>query len=123
MKLLLTFCLLLCLFSQAFCQSEPTIEELRQEILSLKQETQEIQLHLARSHREFRTGTIFYGVGLGLLIAGAYRQAGNNNSIGLGLIGTGCVMVGGILHLDSHKHIGRAGISRTNTRRVGVKRN
>lgn len=114
----------LCTFSlmPAFCQTEPTIEELRQEILLLKQQTQEVQLHLSRSHREFRTGTIFYAVGIVLAVAAVSAEAGNNNGGGLFLLGTGCMLAGGILYIDSHKHIGRAGISRISTNRVGVRR-
>ncbi len=117
MKQILIF-LLLCFSMNAFGQSnanpdqtnaEPTIDELKREILQLKQDTQDIQLHLHRAHREFRTGTIFYAVGLGLTVLAAGSDEPNS---GLILLGTGFLAAGGVLHIDSHKHIGRAGYTR-----------
>jgi hypothetical protein len=125
MKLILACLFIFCVSLQAFCQSEPAdlgIEELRKEILSLKQETKEIQLHLNRSHREFKTGTLFYALGVGLTIAGSYAEANNGSGGNIFLVGTGCLLVGGILHIDSHKHIGRAGISRVQPNRVASPR-
>jgi hypothetical protein len=98
--------------ASAFCQStynatEPSVEELKREILQMKEEQRQTQLHLHKAHREFRTGTIFYAIGFGLaVIAGSNENA----SAGLVLLGSGFLITGGILHIDSHKHIGRAGL-------------
>ena len=125
MKLILAFLFIFCLSVQAFCQSEPTepsIEELRKEILSLKQETKEIQLHLNRSHREFKIGTLFYTLGIGLTIAGYYAELNNGSGDNFLLPGIGFLFLGGIFHIDSHKHIGRAGISRVQPNRIASPR-
>jgi hypothetical protein len=122
MKQILIF-LLLCFSINAFCQSnanpdqtgsQPTIEELKRDILQLQQDTQDLQLNLHKAHREFRTGTIFYAVGLGLTVLAA---GSDRPSDGLILIGTGFLIAGGVLHIDSHKYIGRAGYARMQYRR------
>jgi hypothetical protein len=83
------------------------MEELKREILQIKEETRQMQLNLHKAHREFRTGTIFYAIGIGLTVLLAGQE---NPSPGLVLIGSGFLITGGILHIDSHKHIGRAGL-------------
>jgi hypothetical protein len=114
MRLLFTLFFIVFCSAAAICQTDLStstpdlsMEELRREILRMKEESRQMQLHLRRSQKEFRTGTIFYAVGLGLTIL----AAGNEKpSPGLVLVATGCLITGGILHIDSHKHIGRAGL-------------
>ncbi len=113
MKLLFTLFFIAYCSVAGLCQSgftpttEPSMEDLRREVLNMKEDGRQMQLNLHRAHREFRTGTIFYTVGLGLaLLAGSNE----NTSPGLVLLGSGFLITGGILHIDSHKHIGRAGV-------------
>ena len=112
MKLIFTLFFIAYCSVAAFCQSdftvtsEPNMEELRREILQMKEESRQMQMHLHTAHREFRTGTIFYTVGLGLTVLAASNE---NTAPGLVLLGSGFLITGGILHIDSHKHIGRAG--------------
>lgn len=112
MKLIFTLFIIAFCTASGFCQSgftatpEPTMEELRRDILQMKEESRQMQMHLHKAHREFRTGTIFYAVGLGLTLLAAGNE---NTSPGLVLLGSGFLITGGVLHIDSHKHIGRAG--------------
>ena len=55
-------------------------------------------------HREFKTGTIFTALGFGIGLLGGFTE-----SSGIYITGGVGVMIGGILMIDSHKWIGRAG--------------
>ena len=71
-----------------------------------------IELNLGKSHEQFQVGTIFIATGL-LLSAGGIMSsvAGTTTDVPIFLYGIGSALslTGLIIHLDSHKHIGRAG--------------
>lgn len=94
----------------------PSVQQLRREILALRQQTEEIQFHLNKSQREFKVGTILYAVGFGLVIVGSSSAANNGGGAGLVTAGSLLFLSGIVLHIDSHKHIGRAGISQRRSR-------
>lgn len=66
-----------------------------------------INLQLERSHRQYRSGTVL--VIAGLALNGIAAMAGSNND-GRGFIagfGGLLALTGTIIHIDSHKYIGR----------------
>ena len=75
----------------------------------------ETKIYLMKSHKEFRTGTNF--VIAGLIFAGVeYLVQKDNSSINetnkhtsFGYFAAGCFLIGGILMIDSHRYIGKAG--------------
>lgn len=70
---------------------------------------QDMQYNLFRSHQEYRTGTVMI-VG-GLLAVAASVAAANADlpSKEIGYFGAAFLTVGCVIHIDSHKWIGRSG--------------
>jgi hypothetical protein len=77
------------------------------EIRKMQESIDRINLNLDKAHKQYRTGTVLIVVGLAL--NGAAVLAGNDND-GRGFIaGLGGIAIlgGGLVHIDSHKYIGR----------------
>jgi hypothetical protein len=70
---------------------------------------QDMQYNLYRSHQEYRTGTVVSILGLLAILASVEAKNSEMPLPELGYIGAGMVTVGGIIQIDSHKWIGRAG--------------
>lgn len=89
-------------------------DSLVQRILKLETDNKQIHDNLVRSHGEFRTGTAVFLVGV--VVTTASFALADSQTVGLngtmGMIGTVMMGLGGILQLDSHKYIGRAGTKR-----------
>lgn len=112
MKTIFWTLLALTFFVKAQGQQLPqSYDSLVQRILKLETSTAQLQVGLQKSHREFRTGTALMIVGTlitGLSFALTEKQTNNINT-GLAAVGGTLMVVGGIIQIDSHKHIGRAG--------------
>ena len=65
-----------------------------------------IELNLKRSHDAYRGGTIL--VLTGMLITGlSFAMDDAEMSGSVAFVGGGMMTIGGILHIDSHKYLGR----------------
>lgn len=76
------------------------------EIRKMQESIDRINLNLDKSHRQYRTGT--YLVAAGLAINGLAVLAGPDGGRGF-LTGFGSIflLAGTVVHIDSHKYIGR----------------
>lgn len=70
---------------------------------------QDMQYNLFRSHQEYRTGTVLSLIGLLAVTASIAAKDAEMPTKELTWIGGGMIAVGGIIQIDSHKWIGRAG--------------
>lgn len=110
---------LLCVLSLA---ASAQVDSLASRIQALEVENERIKGELWRSHEKFRLGAIVTGVGLGLVgfealtyeDAGDLETEGNNRTPVFALIGGGLMLVGSIIMVDSHRHIGLAGRTKKN---------
>lgn len=65
-----------------------------------------IELSLQRSHSQFSTGTVFFVAGL--MIAGVALAADDADiAQKMSILGSGMMVIGGVIHIDSHKYLGR----------------
>lgn len=99
-------------------------EELKERILKVEQTQEQIQVNLAKGHKEFSTGTFFLigGVATTVLATVLYNKGTRNqNSDEQGkirpspvllCIGGGMITAGTVIQIDSYKWIGRAGRKR-----------
>jgi|SanBayMetagenome_1026888.scaffolds.fasta_scaffold24768_1 hypothetical protein len=96
MKLLITLLLTLTMFSASAQWADTTAH----------QRIDHINLQLDKAHRQYRTGTFL--VTAGLVMNGLALIAGENGGGGF-LAGFGSLfLIGGtVVHIDSHKYIGR----------------
>lgn len=75
-------------------------------VVQLNERIDNINLNLDKSHKQFRTGT--YLVAAGLAVNGLALIAGQNGGGGfLAGFGSLFLMAGTVVHIDSHKYIGR----------------
>jgi len=84
---------------------------------TLEYELQLIKYHLLQSHKEFKTGTILFGLGLSSTLIGTIILMGSdsqsNNKSPMIIISCGSLLMfsGFIVQMDSHKWIGKAGLT------------
>lgn len=78
---------------------------------------QDMQYNLYRSHQEFRSGTIISLLGALAVLASIQAKNSDMAIPELTYAGAGMITVGTVLHLDSHKWIGRCGKNRNKKRR------
>lgn len=71
--------------------------------------THQIQLNLAKCHKEYRTGTILMVMGILATVAGIQAQSSDMGGKKLIYAGAGLATIGGVIHIDSHKWIARCG--------------
>lgn len=113
MKKLLTLTLLL--ISVNLCQAQTSsVDSLKNEIMNMKIKINTIELHLEKSHTEYQMGTALFFIGTILAVGGTGSAMLSRESemwpcLIFAGVGTALQISGGILWLDSHKHIGRAG--------------
>lgn len=104
----LTFSLFIIACSGSHAQS---LDSLKQRILKLEINQQQIQLNLRKSHKEFGSGALIMLAGAvmsAVYAHGRAQDAGYEKPVIL-YAGMGLVFVGGAIMVDSHKYIGRAG--------------
>lgn len=95
--------------------------ELKDRILKLEENQEQIRLNLTKGHKQFSTGTFFLigGVATTVLATVLYNKGTRNqNSDEQGkirpspvllCIGGGMITAGTVIQIDSHKWIGRGG--------------
>jgi hypothetical protein len=88
------------------------LDSLKQRILSIENEQQNIKLHLRAHSSQFSLGTALLVTGAGMLILDALTETEKENPNSkhtLAYVGAGVLTIGTIIQIDSHKWIGRAG--------------
>lgn len=92
------------------------LDSLNQKILKMDLAINSIHYNMDKSHKQFRTGSMFLLAGLVASAVGTFVVNNNTpddpkniNKPVLLSVGIGLTAVGGIIQLDSHKWIGRGG--------------
>ena len=85
------------------------IEKLKQQVLELRVEVDQINLNLQTSQNKFKRGIAVATVGYSLTIAGGLMLGRKNDDLGKGLlvVGGGTGITGTILMVDAFKHLTR----------------
>jgi len=89
-------------FGQAKSQ-QAQINELKQEILDMRIEIQEVQQNLERSRKKFKNGLLVATIGYAVTIAGGLMLGRENDSLGKGLLvfGGATGVTGTVMMLDA----------------------
>jgi len=87
------------------------VEQLKQEILLLKTDVENIQINLSQSQNKFKGGILVATIGYTVTIAGGLMLGRKNDDLGKVLLVSGGVtgVTGTILMVDAFKYLGRAG--------------
>jgi hypothetical protein len=109
LHILFTIFTLIVFCNNSNAQSEADPGALMRRVERLEQTQERIQLHLAQHRAQFRTGTFIFLSGLLASGMGLYLNNRQDTSSELIYVGGAAMLLGGIIHIDSHKHIGRAG--------------
>jgi hypothetical protein len=98
-------------FSGYAQQLPADVEQLKTQVLSLRQDVSRIELNLATSEKKFKRGILVATIGYTLVITGGLMLGRENDQLGRGLLIAGGVtgVVGTALMVDSFKYLGRAG--------------
>ena len=96
--------------NMAQAQGYGNADSLKNEIIKLRTDVQQIQLNLGKSHRQFKKGMILATLGYSVTIAGGLMLGRENDDLGQVLLYTGgAVGLGGtFVLLDSFKFLGKA---------------
>lgn len=103
-------------------QVRDSINELR--LTQLETNTQILQTNLDKCHKQWIhggglniAGLGFMGIGSWLLIETSTNPTQKNPTVGYAMIGVGAILstIGTIVMLDSHKYIGKSGLSIQNS--------
>ncbi len=96
-----------------YSQQQPSadVEQLKAQILLLREDVSRIELNLATSEKKFKKGILVATVGYSLVITGGLMLGRENDQLGQRLLIAGGVTgaVGTVLLVDSFKYLGRAG--------------
>ena len=100
------------LMSQAFfgqAQEKGDINELKQEILSIRADVENITLNLEKSKSKFQKGIFVATLGYTITIAGGLMLGRENDELGQGLLIAGGVTggIGTYMLVDAFKYLGR----------------
>jgi hypothetical protein len=96
----------------SYSQQSPTnVEDLKNQVLLLQQDVNNIQLNLATSQKKFKRGILVATIGYSLTITGGLMLGRENDKTGqiLLIAGGATGAVGTVLLVDSFKYLGRAG--------------
>lgn len=107
--LLITLGLILS-FQFTYAQTQPTSEEqLKQEILSMKADIEQINLNLEKSKSKFQVGVLVATLGYSITITGGLMLGRENDDLGQALLVAGGITggIGTVLLVDSFKYLGR----------------
>lgn len=106
------YLILLLLVSATVNVNAQNIDSLTQRILKLELNQNHIQLNLAKSHKQFSTGSTLLLIGA--LATGAYIHSlkSQDEMPILLAVGSGMALAGGVIQIDSHKWIGKGGRKR-----------
>ncbi len=109
-KLFISLCFILPALS--FAQTDTKdVEQLKNEILLLKGDIEQIQVNLSQSQNKFKRGIIVATLGYSVTIAGGLMLGRKNDDLGKVLLVSGGVtgITGTIMMADAFKYLGRAG--------------
>jgi len=100
------------LMSQSFfaqAQEKGDINELKQEILSIRADVENITLNLEKSKSKFQKGIFVATLGYTITIAGGLMLGRENDELGQGLLIAGGVTggIGTYMLVDAFKYLGR----------------
>lgn len=86
-----------------------SLDSLKQEILSLKTDVEDIKLNLATGEKRFKRGIFVATLGYSTVITGGLMLGRKRDELGKGLLVAGGAMgvVGTVLMVDSFKYLGR----------------
>lgn len=108
--------LILWIIGLTSCANAQSLDSLSSRILALEVENERIKGELWRSHEKFRLGAIIAGTGLALagFEAITYESDVDGDNIDVrtpifAYIGGGLMLLGSVIMVDSHRHIGLAG--------------
>lgn len=116
---LIALFILLPFISQGQSADTLQIEDLKQQVLSLRADVDLISLNLQTSHTKFKQGIFVATLGYTVTIAGGLMLGRKNDELGKVLLISGGTIgcVGTVLLIDSFKYLGRVG--NKNRRRAG----
>lgn len=91
-------------------------DSLKRVILEVQQSQYQTDFYLQKAHEQYSSGTLILGIGVATAAIGTVLHISstenNNPAKGLMIAGGATTVVGGIIQIDSHKWIGRAGRKR-----------
>ncbi len=89
------------------------VDDLKKEILQLKEDVQVIQLNLVKGEARFKRGLVVATVGYCVTIAGGLMLGRKNDDLGKVLLvfGGATGITGTVMMMDAFKYLGRAGKS------------
>ncbi len=104
---------LICLFTLSYAataQQYGNADSLKNEIIKLRTDVDQIQLNLGKSHKQFKKGMILATIGYSVTIAGGLMLGRKNDDLGKALLYTGGAagLGGTFMLLDSFKFLGLA---------------
>ena len=88
---------------------QKSLEELKQEVIDLRTEVQEVHLNLGKTSKRLRTGVAVATIGYTVTIAGGLMLGRENDSLGQALlvVGGATGITGTFILVDSFKFMGR----------------
>ncbi|MDN5212251.1 hypothetical protein QQ020_09330 [Fulvivirgaceae bacterium BMA12] len=118
-KKILTLICLSTLSYVATAQHHGNADSLKNEIIKLRTDVNQIQLNLGKSHKQFKKGMILATIGYSVTIAGGLMLGRKNDDLGKALLVTGGAagMGGTFILLDSFKFLGLAAGKQAPTRK------
>ena len=92
--------------AQNVSQPDTVLQMLSSKVIDISNKVESINLHLDKAHKQYRTGTVL--IAAGLILNGVSVLMDPDQPKGaVGGLGGLLVLTGGIIHIDSHKFIGR----------------
>ena len=110
MRLTFIFLFLVSYFPVDAQDTTMQVEDLKEEVLSLRADVNNIQLNLAKSEQRFKTGIAVATIGYSITIAGGLMLGRKHDDLGKGLLiaGGATGITGTVLMVDAFKFLGRA---------------
>ncbi|MBV6645319.1 MAG: hypothetical protein KI790_07705 [Cyclobacteriaceae bacterium] len=104
-KLSLAFAMSLTCISLSFAQQDARLDSLRQDILNLRLEVNQISLNLSNSKSRFQSGILVSTIGYSVTIAGGLMLGRENDGLGQSLLIAGGVtgVTGTYLMVDAFR--------------------
>jgi hypothetical protein len=111
MRIPLTTMLVVCLFGSVFAQEKRSanIDSLKQEILNLRADVDQIQLNLETSQKKFKKGIVVATIGYTVTIAGGLMLGRKYDDVGKVLLVSGGItgITGTFMMVDAYKFLSR----------------
>jgi hypothetical protein len=97
------------LFVKAQHQYHTSDDSLKQEILKIRNELEQVELNLSLSESKFKRGILVATIGYSTVITGGLMLGRKQDTLGKGLLiaGGATGVIGTVLMLDAFKYLGR----------------